>query len=57
MFQNESYSHELASLPAPVHEDVRTLAYFSLHPDDDATTLAHLTLYSSYTTCCLWATT
>jgi hypothetical protein len=31
MFQNKSYSQELTSLHAPVHEYVRTLAYFSLH--------------------------
>jgi len=28
MFQNESYYRELASLPAPFHEDVGTLAIF-----------------------------
>jgi len=50
MFQNEFYSHELASLPAPVQKDVGTLVYFSLHLGDDATTLAHFTPYWSYTT-------
>ena len=56
-FQNESYSHELASLPTPVHENAGTLAYFSLHPGGDAAALAHLTLYSSHTARCLRATT
>lgn len=39
MFQNKSYSHEQTSLSAPVHKDVRTLAYFLLHPADDAPAL------------------
>jgi len=44
MFQNESYSHELTFLPAPVHEDMGTLTYFSLHLGGNAAALAHLTL-------------
>jgi len=57
MFQKELYAHELTFLPTPIPETVgRTLAYFSRHPSDDAETLAHLTLYLSYTMCCLWVT-
>ncbi|KAG5054931.1 hypothetical protein JHK85_007441 [Glycine max] len=44
MYQSESFCHELASLPTPVHENVGTLAYFSLHPGGDAAALALLTL-------------
>lgn len=58
MFQNESYAHELTFLPTPIQENVgSTLSYFSLHPNGDAkTSLAHLTLYLSYTMCCLGVT-
>ncbi|KAH1189382.1 Gamma-tubulin complex component 2 [Glycine max] len=45
MYQSESSCHELASLPTPVHENVGTLAYFSLHPGGDAAALALLTLW------------
>lgn len=55
MFHNESYSHDLNSsfthvhdlnsLFIHVHADIGTLAYFSLHPGDDAAALAHLTPY------------
>ncbi|AES97451.1 hypothetical protein MTR_5g054610 [Medicago truncatula] len=36
MFENKSYFHELTSLHTPVHEDVRTLAYFSLNSGGNA---------------------
>ncbi|KAH1199317.1 hypothetical protein GmHk_18G052707 [Glycine max] len=49
MYQSESSCHELASLPTPVHENVGTLAYFSLHPGGDAAALGLLTLHSSHT--------
>jgi len=39
MFQNESYSHKLTSLPKHIHEDVGTLTYFLLHVGSNAALL------------------
>jgi len=50
MFKNQSYFHKPTSLPTPIHEDVETLAYFSLHQVGDVTSRSFDVVLKLYNT-------